>query len=168
MTALEGATVRCSTLVDGTLRLLIDFEPKNAQAAFTLFGSPGRGVAVAALHDGRAALLAPPAPPPPTEAPKPARRPASARRLPNAEAQAAAAERWHAIGPLCQAAIVFGKTPEFMHWIKADSPKAAEARIKALCHIESRKELDDNPEAGETFKRVVLWPYQKHMQARGL
>lgn len=163
MSAIEGSTVRCSTLVDGTLRLVLDFEPKDAQAAFTLFGAPGRGVAVAALHDGRAKLLAPPAPQPTAEAPKPAR----TRRLPNAEAQAAAAERWHAIGPLCQAAIVFGKTPEFMLWINADSPKAAEERIKELCHIESRKELDENPEAGETFKRVVLWPYQKHIQARG-
>lgn len=46
---IEGATARISTLVDGTLRVTIDIEPRDAQAAFRLFGTPGTAVALAAL-----------------------------------------------------------------------------------------------------------------------
>lgn len=46
---IEGATARVSTLVDGTLRVTIDIEPRDAQAAFRLFGTPGTAVALAAL-----------------------------------------------------------------------------------------------------------------------
>lgn len=48
--AIEGATARISTLVDGTLRVTIDIEPRDAQAAFRLFGTPGTAVALAALN----------------------------------------------------------------------------------------------------------------------
>jgi hypothetical protein len=47
--AIQGATARISTLADGTLRLTVDIEPRDAQAAFRLFGSPGTAVALAAL-----------------------------------------------------------------------------------------------------------------------
>jgi hypothetical protein len=47
---IEGATARISTLVDGTLRVTIDIEPRDAQAAFRLFGTPGTAVALAALN----------------------------------------------------------------------------------------------------------------------
>lgn len=46
---IEGATARISTLVDGTLRVVVDIEPRDAQAAFRLFGTPGTAVALAAL-----------------------------------------------------------------------------------------------------------------------
>lgn len=49
---IEGATARISTLVDGTLRVTIDIEPRDAQAAFRLFGTPGTAVALAALKPG--------------------------------------------------------------------------------------------------------------------
>ena len=47
---IEGASARISTLVDGTLRVTIDIEPRDAQAAFRLFGTPGTAVALAALN----------------------------------------------------------------------------------------------------------------------
>lgn len=47
---IEGATARISTLVDGTLRVVVDIEPRDAQAAFRLFGTPGTAVALAALQ----------------------------------------------------------------------------------------------------------------------
>ena len=46
---IEGSSARISTLVDGTLRLTVDIEPRNAQAAFILFGTPGTAIALAAL-----------------------------------------------------------------------------------------------------------------------
>ena len=57
MTAvIEGASVSVKTMADGTLRLTVDIEPVNAQAAFALFGAPGRAIALAALKDGAAAV----------------------------------------------------------------------------------------------------------------
>lgn len=46
---IEGSSVRVQTTSDGTLRILIDIEPRDAQTAFRLFGSPGTAVALAAL-----------------------------------------------------------------------------------------------------------------------
>ena len=60
MTAvIEGASVSVKTMADGTLRLTVDVEPVNAQAAFALFGAPGRAIALAALKDGSAAVKEP-------------------------------------------------------------------------------------------------------------
>lgn len=59
MTAIAGASVSVRTMVDGTLRITVDVEPKDAQAAFALFGTPGRGVALAALVDGSGAVAEP-------------------------------------------------------------------------------------------------------------
>lgn len=49
MSALEASTVRLQTMADGTLRLVVDFEPTQAQAAFRLFGAPGTPVALARI-----------------------------------------------------------------------------------------------------------------------
>lgn len=49
MNAIEGSTARISTLVDGTLRITIDIEPRDAPKAFLAFGIPGTAVALAAL-----------------------------------------------------------------------------------------------------------------------
>lgn len=50
MSAIEATSVRVSTLVDGTLRLTVDIEPRHAISAFTLFGAPGTALALAALR----------------------------------------------------------------------------------------------------------------------
>ena len=47
---IEAASVRVSTMADGTLRLIVDIEPRHANAAFQLFGSPGVPMALAALQ----------------------------------------------------------------------------------------------------------------------
>jgi hypothetical protein len=49
MNAIEGCTARIFTLVDGTLRVTIDIEPRDAPKAFLAFGVPGTAVALAAL-----------------------------------------------------------------------------------------------------------------------
>lgn len=49
MTVIEASSVKFSTMADGTLRLVCDIEPRNAQAAFTLFAAPGTPMALAAL-----------------------------------------------------------------------------------------------------------------------
>ena len=47
---IEASSVRVSPLVDGSLRIVCEVEPRFAVAAFTLFGSPGVPMALAALQ----------------------------------------------------------------------------------------------------------------------
>lgn len=143
-------------MADGTLRVTLDVEPNAAQEAFRLFGSPGRGVAIAALKDGRAAIERPAEP---IKTPK--------VRAPRVMGEDALA-KWHELGPLCQAAIKWGQHDEFQKWLKVDNAAEAEARIKTICNVESRKQFDEEEDAGRRFKHFIVGPYQKHMQSRGL
>lgn len=49
MSAIAASFVRAQTMADGTLRLIVDVEPRDAVAAFGLFGQPGTAMALAAL-----------------------------------------------------------------------------------------------------------------------
>lgn len=49
ITAIMGASTTVRTMADGSLRLAIDIEPRHAQQAFALFGSPGTPVALARI-----------------------------------------------------------------------------------------------------------------------
>ena len=49
MSVIEATSVKVSTMIDGTFRLLVQVEPKDAVAAFTLFGAPGVPIALARL-----------------------------------------------------------------------------------------------------------------------
>ncbi len=40
--------------------------------------------------------------------------------------------------------------------------------ILVLCEIQTRKELDTNPEAARKFNELIRAPYQKHLIARGI
>lgn len=62
MSAIPAASVNMRTLADGTLRLSIDIDPKDAQDAFRLFAAPGTPVAIAALKTGYAAVAEPDSP----------------------------------------------------------------------------------------------------------
>lgn len=46
---IPASSVKCQTLADGTLRIVVEIEPAQALAAFTLFRSPGTPMALAAL-----------------------------------------------------------------------------------------------------------------------
>ena len=59
MTAISAAAMRCRTMADGSLRIEVEVEPNDAQAAFNLFGKPGAPMAIAALVVGHAAVEAP-------------------------------------------------------------------------------------------------------------
>jgi hypothetical protein len=160
MSAIEGSTVSCRTLADGTLRVAVDIEPAMAQAAFTLFGAPGRGVALAALRDGRGQIeektalepfLTAPVPDPSTPAEKPRQH------------SAAQAERWESLGTLTKAAITIGAAPEFWAWAGVTNSHDAGALIKSVCKVASRKELDTDDRAAAIFKVKVLEPYRMHL-----
>lgn len=51
---IPAAYVKLSTMVDGTIRVVIDVEPTNRDAAFALFDRPGASLAIARLLDGSA------------------------------------------------------------------------------------------------------------------
>ena len=63
MRAIEAASVNVRTMIDGTLRLTVDIEPRHAIAAFTLFGAPGTPLALAALRTQPEKLEKPKGPP---------------------------------------------------------------------------------------------------------
>ena len=80
------------------------------------------------------------------------------------------------LGDLCWRAVQWCKDLEFHVWVAAQvhcHPVAVgetQARDYILfkCGVESRKELDTNPEAASKFNRLIRGPYQKHLIARGV
>ena len=52
MSAIEGSSAGVKDLVDGSLRITIEFSPEHAKEAYALFGNRGTPVAVVALKDG--------------------------------------------------------------------------------------------------------------------
>ena len=151
MSVIEGSSVSVKTMSDGTLRLSIDIEPRNAQAAFALFGAPGRAVALAALKDGSAAITSESA----SEVKE--------TQQPKGGAWAKLAGMWCA-------------DADFWTWLnyergyagRASSPDAAAIALKELCGIASRVELDHDEAALRRFNQEVRYPFMKYMQARGI
>lgn len=140
---IEGASVSVKTMADGTLRLAIDIEPRNAQAAFMLFGAPGRAVALAALKDGAGAV----------QEPAPAKG-----------------------GEWAKLAGMWCADPDFWAFLNQTYPKDdpvenaqhAAMAVRVYSGIESRAELDHNPDALHLFNQKVRFPFMKWMQARGI
>ena len=137
MTAIPASSVAVRTMADGTLRLSLDIEPRHAGAAFALFGMPGTPAALAALKVGTVL----PADPEPTEQPKG--------------------------GPLAKWAAMRGNDPRFQDWLEAHSPELVAKRIKRICGIVSRAELDSSPAAGEMFKCQIMRPWAEHCRQQG-
>lgn len=142
---IEGASVSVKTMADGTLRLTIDIEPRNSQAAFILFGAPGRAVALAALKDGAGAAQQP-APPKPRE---------------------------H-LGDLCYRAVQWCKEPQFWAFLNisftgdhVDSEAGAAELLKFVCNVDSRKELDTDADAARLFSQHIRGPYQQYLLVAG-
>lgn len=50
---IPGFVAKLATLVDGTLRVVIDIQPADAKTAFSLLGAPGTEVALAAIGQQR-------------------------------------------------------------------------------------------------------------------
>lgn len=147
MSAIEASTVRCQTMADGTLRLTLDIEPMHALPAFQLFGVPGRAVGIAALKDFKDRVDA------------------AAKEVIRERSEAQLAQ-WGALGTLCKTAIAWSNHPEFQEWLGVASAVEAGERIKEICEIESRKDLDSEPVAAMRFRQRIIAPYQKYMVAR--
>ena len=155
MSVIEASFVRVAgTLADGTLRLVVDVEPINAQAAFALFNSPGTPMALAALKPGHGAVAV-------DEQPVPT--PSNPGELKQREP----------LGDLCWRAVQWCKEPEFWSWmcsmnLMCDSEEGASRFVKSVCGVGSRKDLDTDKEAARKFHQYIRGPYQKHLIARGI
>lgn len=152
MSAIPCASVSLKTMADGTLRISFDIEPMHAQDAFRLFAAPGTPAAIAALQVGYAQV---------SEVTK------VSEPLCNPEKPKG--------GPLAKLAGMWCADQEFQQWLweRADYTGEANgelcaATIRSWCGIESRAELDSNPEAAEKFHRFIRGPYSKHLMARGI
>lgn len=146
MSAIPAASVNLKTMADGTLRVSFDIEPAQAQDAFRLFAAPGTPVAIAALQVGYAAV----------KEPEPPKEP---------------------IGPLCKWLVMRCAEPEFWAWINSETrggvfwhvKSEADAKEFVCSHlmIDSRKEIDNDPETAKAFNELVRYPFQKWLVRRG-
>lgn len=149
---IAGATGTLRTLVDGTVRLFIDFEPKDGKAVMGMFGAPGTPIAVARLRDGYGAAEGPP--PAPTPAP--------------------AKSAYRDLGPICREAIDLCGNPLFQEYIARPGvgPKwkptadAAKGYILSMCNVDSRKDLDGVTGARELFIEHVRKPFHRWLEQR--
>jgi hypothetical protein len=147
MSIIEGAAMRCRTMADGSLRIEIEVEPRNAQAAFVLFGAPGRAVALAALKDGASAVAEP-------------------------EPEKPKGGQWAKLaGMWCNDpdfwAFANGKTVRGIIWHVEDA-RTAKAFMRHACDMDSRVELDNDPQVLHAFNERIRHPFMKWMQARGI
>lgn len=129
--AIAGATVRYQSMADGTLRLILDIEPRDAVRAVTLFGSPGTAVALAALKPAR------------QQAQQPER------------AKGGVWSQWVAMR--CD-------EPDFQRWLDVDDGSAAAAKVRMLCQVASRADIDNDPDAQARFQARIRDPWMKHYQ----
>lgn len=141
---IEAASAGVKDMADGSLRITFEFEPRHAAEAFALFGPRGRAVAVAALKDGAAAVQ-------------------------EIEPEKPKGGEW------AKLAGMWCNDRDFWTWansvqtdmrIVKDRDAADFMRIE--CDIESRAELDNDPEALARFNKEIRHPFMKWMQARGI
>jgi hypothetical protein len=137
MDAISGAAVTLRTLVDGSVRLTVDFEPKDRQSVMAQFGLPGQPLAVVALQVGHAAVASKPP-----------------------------AATYRDFGPICREAIDLCGNKQFQlyvgHVIKVEMATVEQCRrlILSQCSVESRKELDTAEGARDLFIGHIRTPFQ--------
>ena len=132
---IEAASVGIKTMADGTLRVTVDIEPSNAQAAFALFGSPGTPMALAALKVGHAIPKEPDASTTPGSGPPPKG------------------------GTLAQSAGIICNDHAFQMFAASKGAQrnadGAADLIRGACGIKSRAELDHDHAAATRFGQLM-------------
>lgn len=80
------------------------------------------------------------------------------------------------LGDLCWRAVQWCKEPEFQSFLTHAAPNMtaveceedAGRRVKFLCNVHSRKEIDESADARGRFNALIRGPYQKHLIAKGI
>ena len=140
--AIQASSVSVRSLSDNTLRITFDFEPKDAQAAFRLFGAIGTAVAVCALVGAKEAA---------SEAIPEHLKPAPISRVGHRVSREAAM--------MCN-------SPIFWDWCNQGDIDAAADWMRDACQVRSRAELDTDPAALERFIRLVRLPFMHYCNRR--
>ena len=138
--AVSGVRRAIKELVDGTIRVQIDIEPRHRKAFFDLFPDIDAPVAIAPLMYGERP------PPEPVEA---------AHRT---------------LGPLALLAVQLCRDHDFQAWVgdryelgRVAHEAECKAAILDACKIGSRRELDTVPSAAAVFHEVFRKPFHEHM-----
>lgn len=167
MTVIEASSVAIKTMADGTLRVTFDVEPRHAQDAFALFGSPGTPSALAALKAG-----------------------AQAGAKPDTGGTGAASAPAKADKPIARWLALRCKEPDFQRWIRAPYDRLmggdgtrwgdikpedvggleqyARHAVLVFCEVRSRGDIDGDLVAEERFQRLIRGPWAKHCIASGV
>lgn len=148
MSVIEASSAGVRDMADGSLRITVEFEPRHAKEAYALFGTRGTPLAIAALKTGFAAV----------ETPK--------------------------VGPLAYWSVMRCKEPEFFRFMQtaykhfigdltsddfATPEEFCKHAVMVLCKcVESRSEIDQDPDKTQLFHENVRGPYAKYLAARGL
>lgn len=145
-----GSTRTVRTLVDGSMVIQIEIDPRHARDAFNLFGAPGTPVALARITAEAA----------------------------TAEARKEFEPERPKGGQLCRLAAMWSQEDEFhaflaatMKWAKAYSEPitsvVAANIIRETCGVTSRADLDHDERAALIFHRDFRLPYQRWLQSHG-
>ena len=144
MNAISGTRRAMKELVDGTIRVQIDIDPTQRAAFHKLFGEIDMPVALAPL------------------------KPEAAITTVSGDVQVKEKP-----GPLCMLAVKWCKEPAFMGWLGREligkafpNEEQTATGIYARCGIESRKELDTDPEAADKFQRLIRRPYVAYLEGK--
>ena len=146
MSAIECTSAGVKDLADGSLRITLEFEPRNAKEAFSLFGARGTSCAIVALT-------------------KEAAKQSAQDKIIEADKPKG--------GELAKLAGIFCKDPKFWEWLDIvgdwvnSDEKTARDFILAKCHIESRAELDSKFGADQYFHINIREPYSKWLRDNG-
>lgn len=132
-------------MADGTLRLTLDVEPANAKDAFSLFGSPGTPVAIAALKQGYAAK---------SDEPEPKETVGPLCKWLVMRCNEKEFWRW--------------LEEEVTDLDPVNSSDDASRAVKMYLEIESRKDLDLDSIAAGRFHSLIRGPYSRWLARRGV
>lgn len=152
--AIPATSYTSRVLVDGTLAMVIHFEPADREAAMKAYGAPGTPMGTAPLRIGaqQEAEAKPEKPDTPAADDRP---------------KGGVWSQWLAIR--CG-------EPEFQEWLAAREPeiwwglakkhpseteRAAEL-VRMLCIVKSRADIDNDPEARARFQERIRGPWAKH------
>lgn len=136
MTIIEATSGTYRSRVDGTIVLSVEIEPRHAKQALELFGMPGTALALAALKDGSKAIT----------------------------------DNKPAGGPLAKLSGMWCREPKFWEWLETDPDNAASSErgatlcVHAICGVESRAMLDNDPVAARKFQTLIREPYMQWLK----
>ena len=138
--AIAGAVDAMRMLKDGTMAVVLHFQPSDRAAVMQMMGEPGASIACVRLKDGHAAVPAP-----------------TAQRDTRGPLCKEACD-------LGKNATFHQFLAEAGYSRDEDGAKIF---ILSRCHISSRKELDTSHQAAILFQRFVRHPFQQWLRKQG-